>query len=42
MGSPFNVEIFDANKVRVNGKKSSAIGEKVELDGKLFFTVYSF
>jgi len=38
MGSPFFVEIYDPNKIRVEGKKTGTIGERMEFDSK--FCIY--
>ena len=34
MGSPFYVEIYDPNKIRVEGVKSGMIGETIGFDSK--------
>lgn len=34
MGSPFYVEIYDPNKIRVEGSRSGEVGERMEFDGK--------
>ena len=35
MGSPFYVEIYDPNKIRVEGVKSGMIGETIGFDSKI-------
>jgi len=34
MGSPFYVEIYDPNKIRVEGSRTGEVGEQMEVDGK--------
>lgn len=35
MGSPFYVEIYDPNKIRVEGSRTGEVGGKMEFDGKI-------
>ena len=35
MGSPFFVEIYDPNKLRVEGHRVGVIGDSMGIDGKL-------
>ena len=32
MGSPFHVEIYDPNKIRVEGTRRGTVGQKMEFD----------
>ncbi len=34
MGSPFYVEIYDPNKIRVEGVKSGMVGESIGFDSE--------
>ena len=39
MGSPFYVEIYDPNKIRVEGVKSGMIGETIGFDSRFMCNV---
>lgn len=34
MGSPFYVEIYDPNKIRVEGERKGVVGQRIEFDSK--------
>lgn len=34
MGSPFYVEIYDPNKIRIEGSRSGMVGQMMEFDSK--------
>ena len=34
MGSPFFVEIYDPNKIRVEGTRTGVVNERMEFDSK--------
>lgn len=35
MGSPFFVEIYDPNKIRIEGHKMGVVGQPIEFDSEL-------
>ena len=35
MGSPFFVEIYDPNKIRIEGTRTGTVNERMEFDSKL-------
>ena len=37
MGSPFFVEIYDPNKIRIEGSRTGMVNERMEFDSELFF-----
>ena len=39
MGSPFYVEIYDPNKIRVEGVKSGMIGETIGFDSRFLSSI---
>jgi hypothetical protein len=39
MGSPFFVEIYDPNKIRVEGTRTGMVNERMEFDSESHFVV---
>ena len=39
MGSPFYVEIYDPNKIRVEGSRSGSVGQLMDFESKKYFVV---
>jgi filamin len=39
MGSPFYVEIYDPNKIRVEGTRKGMVGQRMEFDSRSWHRV---
>ena len=42
MGSPFFVEIYDPNKIRIEGTKTGRVNERMEFDSAYLLLIATF